>query len=430
MIRYHVKALVLVAVLLAIPAGLFAGGQEELTDEQITIRMWFGREEFIPADNFEVFHQENPNIRVEPEVTPLEDAAMDLIRNHEVGTDPDIAQIVMTYTGTLAERGILQDMSSEFERWLQEDPELYESIAEVAWQSASFNGVPYGMSAHATAIWHVWRVDWLEAAGVDGVPATFAETIDAAIQVRDSGNLESGQYPYAISGSSALSTQISFYAYFMAMGGQFSDDGVPIVDSEEGRYLVEFYRTLVEEELINPDSLAWNFGEVRGAFTGGNTGMMVMGANVFPAFIDAGLEYGDDATWIATPQPYRDGAESEWQQYGNAFPYVVSSNTDHPAEVAKVLRYLNRADIVGEVAARYQPATNRKVSEESDLREQQPWLAPLHETWLNLTAHPTQIRQAQINDIVIEMVQEILDEPDVDADELVRRVQAELDALN
>ena len=421
-IRFLALGLVVALVLI----GCADEAREDMA-EQIQLEVWFGRQEFVPEDDFESFHAANPNIRVEPIVNVLENTPEDLIRNYATGTAPDIAQIFMTNLDGLVASGVLRDMAPYLAQWQAEDPELYDSIVDIGWKAATSGSGRYGMSAHATAIWHVWRTDWLAAAGVP-IPETFDQTLEAARIIRDSGLLGDGEYPYAVAGADDITTQIAFNAYFMAMSGRFTETGIPIVDSDAGRYLVEFYQTLVREHLVHPESRSWGFGDIRSAFVDGKTGMFVMGANVFPAFVDSGMHYGQgDGEWVATAQPFRPGAQDGYRQYGNSFPYVVSATTKYPDAVLKVLMYLNRPEIAGEVADRYQPATNRAVMEDPVYQARHPWVAPLFHEWLSIEPAPINVRQADINHILIRMVQRAIEEPGADPARIVRDTQRELD---
>jgi ABC-type glycerol-3-phosphate transport system substrate-binding protein len=333
----------------------------------------------------------------------------------------------MTYITTLAREGVLLDMTSYFEQWKQQKPELYNQLIPIAWEAASSNGKIYGVAAHATAIVNVFRVDWLNEVGINKPPRTWDGVSDAAIALRDSGNLSAGQYPFATPAATNIGTWITVTGYFMSMGGRY-DNGIPEVDSEAGKYLISFYQSLARENLINPDALAWTLGGVRGAFVGDNTAMFTMGINVFPAFKDAGLVYGAQEQWVATEQPRRPGGEEEWRQFGNAFPYIVNSDTDHPEAVLKALQYIVRPEIVGEVANRYQPATNIVVSQDPEWKRTHPWAEDLESAFTNMKAAPPHPRSQQINDALIQLVQEALTNPDEDPAKIAKTFQEELDS--
>ena len=57
--RLFVATLCLVLMLLG-PA-VFATGTTEESDEVVELMVWFGRQNFIPADEFKSFHDQYPN---------------------------------------------------------------------------------------------------------------------------------------------------------------------------------------------------------------------------------------------------------------------------------------------------------------------------------------------------------------------------------
>jgi ABC-type glycerol-3-phosphate transport system substrate-binding protein len=391
-------------------------------NEETTVRVWFGREDFIPGDRFERFHKDNPNIKVVFDVVPLEQAVQDYLRNYNAGNAPDMIQVFHDNIGTLAAQDSLLDMTSYIEDWKKNNSDSYNNILPQAWDMASFDGIPYGMAAHVGPYWHVYRKDIFEANNLNP-PETWDEVIEYAKLLTDS---EEEFYGYALVGGRAhppwwmLST-------FMSMGGEHTETGLPVIDSEAGIYLLNFYQQLQKDGSINPESISWSSGEMRGAFIGGNAAMAPIGDNIFPKVHEA-MEYG--GKWDATIQPYRPGAEAQRKNELWGWPMVVNKKTEHPEAIAKVLEYLIDTDIAKEVAYRYQPTTNKEVMQSEEYAEQKPWAPKFTEALSNTVIMPYHVRQAEVSNILVDAMQEALTNPDADASEMAARYQKLLNALD
>lgn len=413
----------LLTIIVAACGGNENNSNDETTaeeDEETVVRVWFGRGDFIPADNFEKFHEDHPNIRVEADVVPLEQAVSDFMRNHSAGNEPDIVQVFHDNVGTMVSQGTLLEMGDYVDQWEQDDPESFDKILSQAWEIAGWNDSVYGMGIHVGPYWHVYRKDWFEEENLD-IPENYDQLLDAA-RALDNDDREG----YAIVGGREhpawwLST------LFMSMGGEYSESGLPQIDTDAGHYLIDFYQTLKREELIDPSTISWSSGEMRGAFIGGNAAMAPIGDNIFP-LIQENLEYGEE--WTAAPQPARPGFEGQNVHELWGWPMVVSSNTEHPEEVMEVLKYLSDSEIVAEVAQRYQPTTNSEVMGSDEYLEAKPWAADFEEAFAETVIMPSHINQGAVQQILVDVMQEALQNTERDPADIAQEYQPKLDALD
>lgn len=406
----------LAAILLA---GFFAFAPAAAQGDPVVVRIWFGRRDFIPADAFAAFHAENPSIIVEADVIPLEQAPADFVRNYRAGNEPDLVQIHAERATILAVQGALYDMSDLFAQWLAEDPDSYNELAGVAFTAPAYGSGIYGLAVHVGPKWMVYRKDLFEQAGI-GVPRTFDDILAAARALNAPNML----------GFSLIGDRNAYnwiMQLFVPLGGEIVD-GIPVIDSEAGMYLFEFYQTLIREQLVDRETVSWAPGDARAAFIGGRAAMMFEGDNIYGAINEA-LEFGVE--WAAMPVPPRPGAEDSNLQLANAWPYYVSANTANPEAVLKVLQYLARPEIVSEVAMRYQPTTSLPVMTSAEYAAKKPWMPSLADDFaaIVLADPPGHPRFQEVMDIVLDAYQEALQNPNLDTAALLARTQVRLDAL-
>ncbi|MEX2540696.1 MAG: sugar ABC transporter substrate-binding protein [Trueperaceae bacterium] len=415
--RVFVKRSLIAALLVSAGALLFPAFAQG-DGEQVELTIWFGRENFIPADAFDAFHAEHPNIRVTTDVIPLEQAVADTLRAAQAGRAPDIVQIPADSLGPLAIQNALFDISDLLEQWQSEDPAGHGNLAEAAFSMGSWDGTPHGLALHIGPFWYTYRTDWFEEAGI-AVPTNWDEVLEAGRQLSDGGRIG-----FAIHGSRAHDP-VWMLSLFMAMGGQW-EGNVPQLDSEAGVYLLEFYQALVRDDIGSPEILAWDSGDFRAAFINGNAAQALIGDNVYPT-VQESLEYGDE--WAGKPLPPRPGAEDQNRTMALGWPYVVTAQTEHPEEAMLALRYLARPEIIEEVALRYQPTTVLPVLNSPSYVDAKPWAPDFAEAFAQLEPLPGHPRQPQIYQVLLDAMQEALQNPNADAGEIAATYQAQIDEL-
>ena len=382
------------------------------------ITVWFGRENFIPADAFKTFHEDNPGIRVTTDVIPLEQAVAGTLRAARAGRAPDIVQVPADGLAPLVAQGAVRDVSGMMEQWRVEDSASLDGISSVGLGMASLDGTPYGLTLFAGPFWYTYRKDWLESAGLE-VPQTWDDVLDVARTMKAEGRIG-----YSVIGSRAHDP-VWFLSTFMAMGGQW-ENGVPQIDSDAGRYLLKFYQTLAAEGLTSQDVLAWDSGAMRSAFIGGDAAQAMIGDNVYPT-VNESLKW--DQEWSGSRPPSRPGAEAEGRTMTLGWPFFVTVDADEDAAILKVLQYMARPENAGEVSARYQPSTVLSVFESAEYNAGKPWAAQFAPEFANLTPLPTHPRQAQIYQILLDAMQAALQNPERDPAEIATAHQNAISEL-
>ena len=420
---YCSKRLVVVLLTLLLPPTMAAaGGQDESigdADETVELTVWFGRENFIPDDGFDSFHAEHPNIKVNVDVIPLEQALTEASTALSAGKGPDLLQTDSRNIPPLVEAGLLYPMDKELETWRVEDPDGYHAISSAGWDHGSYQGVAYGVAVFSGPFNHVYRIDWLKDAGL-AVPETWEEMLDVARALNDPPN----RYGYAVRGPNDT---VWFSSHYMSMGGVYDQNNVIQLDSEAGIYALNFYQTLVREQLVSSDVLAWGSGDMRAAFITERAAMAPIGTNIFPN-IAAELQYG--VQWGAVPPLKRAGAEDQYRYASLGWPMVATVATEHPYEVGLVLRYLAETDNALSVARRYQPTTVTTVWDDPRYSAEQPWAPDFAEPLRSMTPTPPNLYITRMDQIILDALGEVMSDVSADAAEVAARYQEQLDALH
>lgn len=396
------------------PAPVPATGDDGLlkpSEGPVSLRLWFGRDQFVPDDAFASFRAEYPNIELQIDTIPLEQAAADYIRVYNAGQAPDVLQISAGTIGILSERGMLLDIAPIVDTWKAENPALYDAMAPITWGMGQYNGTQHGMSLHHGPYWFVYRSDVLKEIGAE-VPKNWGEVLEVGRQVRAA---RPDMYGFVLRASSAQSPAWALGNFF-AMGGEVDEAGVMQIDSPVGHEWMRFYQALMRDDIAHPDTLAWGSGEFRASFISGTGAMANIGLNIFPE-VEKALKFGEQWDLVAAPMPLQ-GFEDKARHVSAGWPYWVSSQTKHPYEVGLVLQYLADFDQSLSVAKRYQPVTNTIVMDSADYLAVAPWAPTIMEEWADIEPRPSHFNQVGMEPIIRDAHQWAISNPNATDEEL------------
>lgn len=379
-----------------------AGAQER------SIKVWFGRENFIPDDRFETFRGEYPDINVEFEVIRLEDVNAQLILAMRSGNAPDIVQIHSRDVEQLAINKVVKDFSAQIEEFKNRFPETYGQLAPLTWEGASdSNGNIYGAALFAQSIYLTYRTDWLKEVGIEPPLETTDRVLEAARKIAAAGGDRLG---FSLIG--CCHSTVWELPLFLSMGGQVVD-GVPQVDSEAGIEWIRFYQSLLTDGSAHPDTPSWDSGQMRAAFIGERAGMMNEGEHIYVE-VHKQMPYGE-GKWSFERLPTRPGQTEPQVQSGFAFPFIVTTANEDEEAALLVIEYLARPAFAKQVAIRYQPTTNIAVAEDAEYLAAKPWavdIAPIASDLISLPTHPTRV--IQIYDVLKELRSRMVANPEAD----------------
>lgn len=388
--------------------------------EDRSIKVWFGRQNFIPEDEFAQFKEDYPDIDVEFEVVRLEDVNSQLILALRSGNAPDIVQIHTRDIEQLARGGVLKDFTEMIGEFETRFPETYGQLAPLAWDGAADSeGKIYGLALYAQSIYLTYRTDLLEAAGIETPLETTDRVLEAAQKIAE---LEGDTRGFSLIGCCVSPTWE--LPLFLAMGGTM-ENGVPQLDTDIGREWISFYQKLMTSGAAHPDTPSWDSGQMRAAFIGGRAGMMNEGEHIYVE-VHKEMPY-EDGQWAFERLPTRPGQTEPHVQSSFAFPFIVTSANEDAEAAMLALEYLARPAFAKQVAIRYQPTTNTAVASDEEYLAAKPWagdISPIASNTVSLPTHPT--KAIQIYDVIEELRDRMVADPEADPAALAEEFQAKL----
>jgi multiple sugar transport system substrate-binding protein len=237
----------------------------------VTIRFasWVGNERGMKRISA-AFQKEHPNITVDFEEIPAEEASRKLTAQIAGGNPPDAAYIDAGTTADFASRGALVELENYIARSEYDQDDYVDAFK----QSTMFENARYALPFDGESTGLFYRTDLFEAAGIAEPPKTWDEFEAAAAKLTDPAKKQYGFALFAPSPESAY----YWYPWLWQAGGDLltEDEKQPVFNSEEGKRAADFYVGLAK--YAPKDFLNSNSYDGRIAFARGTVGMYVAGA--------------------------------------------------------------------------------------------------------------------------------------------------------
>ena len=243
----------------------------------------------------EQFQELHPNITIEFEDVPAEQATDQLTTRIAGGNPPSVAFLDQSSVVDFASRNALVDLTPYAE---QSAAVVIDDYVPAFLDAAKYEERVYGLPVDGETTGLFYRTDMFEAAGISEPPTNW-EDFEAAAQALTSS--ENNTYGFIM-----FTPEAAYYWYpwlWQNGGDLLSEDGSEILfNSDQGKEAAEFYVRLADYS--PPDYLNSNSYDGRIAFAEGQVGMYVAGA-WFAGVMQS--EYPNiDGQWSAAPLPERE----------------------------------------------------------------------------------------------------------------------------
>ncbi len=345
------------AATLAAFTGLVAG--TAAAETEITFRyIQFNADEV--AAGIEEFNRQNPDINVIFERIAMQDARDQLIRETAIGEGPDVAHLNFVWVKDLGVSGsclALNELiethgvgSAGWDDFLATDLTLAED-------GETIYGVPF-----ATDTWAmVYNTELLAAAGVDAVPATWDELLEASRQIKAA----TGKPGFGFASGSSGNAEIWFLAnFFMWSNGQAlvvedGQGGYEVgITAEELAAIIDYYRTYLDEELTIAGSLGIstdNDPALIEAMTSGELGAIVTPIFGAVRLFDDWRERnpGEELPFTTAMTPHGSGTPAT---HLGGQSLCVNAGTEHPEEAWKLVQWLTSWEFFEKYNTLFYPA--------------------------------------------------------------------------
>ncbi|MYL32174.1 extracellular solute-binding protein [Pontibacillus yanchengensis] len=256
------------------------GGQTEITYYSFSATPNY---EDVLADIVTAFEEENPNIKVNTELTAYQDYFTKLQTRIAGGNAPDVFELNYENFVQYASKGTLADLSTMIEEDENFDPK---QLNQEAFKAYQFEGKQYGMVESFSNVLTFYNKDLFDKAGVDYPTEdwTWEDELAAAEKITDEENNVWGTY--------APVTMNEYFKIAAQNGGNlFDQDGNPTVDKEENLEALNYMVDKVNESGVSPSPAEMSGQAPADLFLNGQLGIVHTGIWMFDAFKDASFEW-------------------------------------------------------------------------------------------------------------------------------------------
>ncbi len=273
-------AVIMVAAMIPAAAAVNEPYPDKVTISFVDISPSPEREKMY-REMIEAFKEVEPNITVEYETIPWDDAHNKLAMLGATGSMPDVIQAHYTWISEFVSAGWVQNLSDYLA-----DYEYYDGFTDYCKnvllknnQEDIYGGVYFIPDAVLnTGI--MYRTDYFEEAGVTPNPDwTLEEFVETCAKLTDP---EKGRYGLAYRGARGGFDQISWNLFAANKGYMFDDTGKCLFDSEPALKAFELYTSVYLNGYAPKDSISWGFSEMLQGFSSGTCAMLMQNPDAVP----------------------------------------------------------------------------------------------------------------------------------------------------
>lgn len=215
------------------------------------------------------FEQENPDLKVELQSVPWDQAHEKLATMVATGNVPDVVEMADAWIGEFAAMGALEDLEPYLAKWPHKD-----EIKEVAWRAGriynnTFYAFPYGYYVKAL----FYRKDWFEQKSL-APPETMDEFLRVA---RAFTEPDKQRYGYSLRGGRGCFDMVTYFMFvFNGSDAYFDEHGKSTFDQPGAIRGLQFFADLYKKHKISPpDAISYGYNELVSAFYSGVTAMYI-----------------------------------------------------------------------------------------------------------------------------------------------------------
>ncbi len=205
----------------------------------------------------------HPDVHVRIELTPWDNYLQRLGTDIGAGHAPDLSIIATIWLPDFQSQGLLEPLDAYM------TPEFTSGFISPFFAPSTLDGKLMGLPAAASARAMMVNLDLFDRAGAKP-PKTWDEFYDAAKKISALGD---GVYGFGLQGKE-IETDDYFYYGLWSNGGEVLRDGRSALASPEAVKTAAYYKTLIDDRLVEPSPTAYSREDVFRMFKQGKLGMV------------------------------------------------------------------------------------------------------------------------------------------------------------
>lgn len=311
-----------------------------VADQTVTISFM----EVMPSDarnawmeeKIAAFEAEHPNIKIQREIVPWEQAHDKLVTLAAAKKLPDVLETSDNWLSEFAAAGAYLSLEDYFANWEHKDQiaELCVDLGRM--YEGTLYDIPYGLYVCTM----LYRADWLAEKGI-AVPKTITEYYQAMADVTDAAQ---NRYGYAFRGGAGCWGILSILLLGeLSSDSYFEEDGQTCVFRRpEAVEALQHFGNVYFNGYAPKDALNWGYAETVDAFTSGVAAFLVQDTEVIGIALD---KLSREQLGTAVPPA---GSDGRTYLIGGQMGLSIAANSEHPDEAWAFLSYMLKPDVNAE----------------------------------------------------------------------------------
>lgn len=346
-LRTVMKKVLSVALTGAMAFSLAACGSKEKAEDSkggdekgvtLEFQQWWGVE--LPEGALDEICQkftDDTGIKIELLSNPYADTKTQIAAGAAAGTMADVVGLNGSWVYDFAKQGSISNLTKLMEKDGYDVSQLSDQI--------KYEGNTYMIPVVNFAYPLYVNMDILKKAGVEKVPTTWTEFMDACEKI--TSKTDAAAYAIPLSSEAPNGIQNQFMSWVWASGGSMLNEGKPgLKGNETVKAVTDLFKEMSEKGYLAKGVNAMKEQDMVNEFQNGRLAFMVDGISHLTLI----KEEAPDLNFDYAPMPVKDGyAEKSGLDVAN-WGIGIASNCEHQEEAMKFVEYLMSPEVNAELA--------------------------------------------------------------------------------
>lgn len=346
-LRTVMKKVLSVALTGAMAFSLAACGSKEKAEDSkggdekgvtLEFQQWWGVE--LPEGALDEICQkftDDTGIKIELLSNPYADTKTQIAAGAAAGTMADVVGLDGSWVYDFAKQGSISNLTKLMEKDGYDVSQLSDQI--------KYEGNTYMIPVVNFAYPLYVNMDILKEAGVEKVPTTWTEFMDACEKI--TSKTDAAAYAIPLSSEAPNGIQNQFMSWVWASGGSMLNEGKPgLKGNETVKAVTDLFKEMSEKGYLAKGVNAMKEQDMVNEFQNGRLAFMIDGISHLTLI----KEEAPDLNFDYAPMPVKDGyAEKSGLDVAN-WGIGIASNCEHQEEAMKFVEYLMSPEVNAELA--------------------------------------------------------------------------------
>lgn len=325
-------------ILLAAAATLAMSAAAFAEDVTLEFQQWWGVE--LPdgalqeiVDGF----TDETGVKIELLSNPYADTKTQIVAGAATGTMADVVGLDGSWVYDFAKQGAIANLSELMEADGYDDSQLSDQIR---WEGDTYM-IPVVNFGYPLYV----NTDILEEAGVEEIPTTWTELMDACAKIHE--NTDKAGYAIPLNTEAPNGIQNQFSSFVWATGGNLMKDGKPgLVDNQVVADTVDFFKEMKANGYLSDGAEAMKEQDMVNEFENGRLAFMVDGISHLTTIKNE----SPDLNFTYAPMPVQDGYEGDSGMCVASWGIGISDNCENKEEAMAFVEYMMSPEVNAKLA--------------------------------------------------------------------------------